>query len=63
MFRKTNGIMFGRTLFEDFVQKDTFQNMINKIFETNSRHLTLKWSGKGVKKKEIQNDRQTLRGF
>ena len=43
--------MFGRTLFEDFVQKDklhnvwrdTFQNVINNIFQTKSNILTLSW--------------------
>ena len=52
MFGRTHGIMFGRTLFEywvwkdtlHYVQKDTFQNMINKTFLKNSRLLTLKWS-------------------
>ena len=52
MFGRTHGIMFGRTLFEycvrmdtlHYVWKDTFQNMINKTFETNSHLLTLKWS-------------------
>ena len=45
-------IMFGRTLFEyyvrkdtlHYVRKDTFQNMIIKTFETNSHLLTLKLS-------------------
>ena len=44
-------VIFGTTLFEDFVRKDklhnvwkdTFQNVINNIFETKSIIFTLKW--------------------
>ena len=51
-FGRTHDIMFGRTLFEycvrkdtlHYVWKDTFKNMINKTFLTNSHLLTLKWS-------------------
>ena len=50
MFRRTHGIMFGRTLFEycvrkdtlHYVRKDIFQNMIDKTFSANSHILTSK---------------------
>ena len=51
-FQLNSHFMFGRTLFEycvrkdtlHYVRKDTFKNMINKTFLTNSHLLTLKWS-------------------
>ena len=50
-FQLNSSFMFGRTLFEycvrkdtlHYVRKDTFHN-ISKTFETNSHLLNLKWS-------------------